>query len=143
MNWLSVYHPLAFQTTTSFKFVEARILVERRNLHLDFTREFAWSNAERESYLGRLLQDPSHATPYPIVINFDGAGNSTLVDGRERLIAILMFLNGTSKARLFDGRLVSIDDFRDATDLELLSVPYAMTMLTIEQEIALGERLNG
>lgn len=80
------------------------------NLDPDYQRGHVWTDEQAEAFMGHLLE--GGATPL-VIINrsryFEHADE--VVDGKQRLTAVVRFIKGEVAARLTDGTRVYLRDF--------------------------------
>ena len=80
------------------------------DLDPDYQRGHVWTLRQRELFLGHVIENGQT----PLVWVEEGAhglGPYRVIDGKQRIMSFLMFIEGTVAAELSDGRKISYRDF--------------------------------
>lgn len=79
------------------------------NLDPDYQRGHVWTDAQAEAFIGHLIEGGS--VP-PIIINscWQDGGVDEVLDGKQRITAVIRWFDGEIKAELTDGRRLAFTD---------------------------------
>lgn len=114
MNIREIYKPVrADHIDWPIEYIEEDI--ERQNIRLDvdYQRGHVWTREQQERFVGYLLQGGPSPPIYINCINYEEEGYKEVVDGKQRISAVLEWLRGNISATLNDGRQIRHSDFTD------------------------------
>lgn len=137
-----IYNPINFKTTSRVGVLGTDDLIANYRLKLRPSLGSLWSGKTQSWYVGSVLSGTQHPTPYPVVINLHDS-NKGFIDGRERLLALRLWAQGSIEALMPDGTSIHIDDLNDTEPLkDFIGVKYALVYLPEDEADALNERIN-
>lgn len=148
----NIYKPLWFSSEISVPLddIEAEITHNRTNMSPPYQRGDVWTLDQRERFMGHLLQG---GEVQPIVFHrTPDHRDAEVIDGKQRVTTILMWLRGEIGARLDDETLVKIGDLEPRTKADGTVVPVGLTRVCVrfryinlpfEQRKLFYVRLNG
>lgn len=141
MKIVDIVNPTYFNPLSDYPITKvATDFLDYYDLSLKWTPP-EWSQETQERYIGRLLEDSKAASIHPIVVNWKKAGIYTLVDGSERITAMLLWSNRQIKALLSDGSRVGIDDIEDRMVLDS-AVKFQVGFVSLSEDEAHDLRIH-
>lgn len=105
-----IYKPADFngEVTVSLDDIPRQLAHDDTNMSPPYQRKLVWTVEQKQLFVGHVLQG---GEVMPIVFQrVPDSGKAEVLDGKQRLEAILAWLAGTVDAQLRDGRMVNIND---------------------------------
>ena len=127
INHKSFYHPLNFtdRETMSLRWLQQRMSGEIEgfdlNLDPDYQRDHVWEDHQAEAFVGHFLE--GGAVPMIIINSHKGwTEPDEVVDGKQRIQALMRWLKGEIAAEFTDGRRVYWDDLDEESQQRMQSI---------------------
>lgn len=93
------------------------------NINPPYQRNHVWTSEQQEAFMGALLQDDSRIPPIYVNQRDDEKKTCDVVDGKQRITAILAWLNDEILAFCPSGHTVRYSDFlKTTTDKRILGI---------------------
>lgn len=108
LNLTDIYRPAHFasEISVSVDDVPRQLAHDDANMSPPYQRKSVWTEEQQRLFMGHVLQG---GEVMPIVFQrVPDSGKAEVLDGKQRLEAILAWLDGKIDAQLRDGRLVNI-----------------------------------
>ena len=127
VNHLNFYKPIQFtdRETMSLRWLQQRIDGEIKgfdlNLNPDYQRDHVWTDSQAEAFVGHFIE--GGASPMIIINSHEGWKEpDEVVDGKQRLNALLRWIRGEIAAEVTDGRRIYWDDLDEDSKRRMQSV---------------------
>lgn len=104
-----IYKPVPYtgEITCDLKFLPSMLEHDNMDMSPPYQRPSRWSKAQQAAFMGHLL---SGGEVLPIIVQrVPDSGEGEMLDGKQRVEAMLAWLNGEVGALLPDGRTVTVD----------------------------------
>ena len=146
-----IYRPVPFtsEVCVSLDDVPDQLAHDNTDMQPPYQRGSVWTVDQQEAFMGHLLQG---GEVLPIVFHrVPESGQAEVLDGKQRLEAMLAWLGGKVAARLDDGRRVFIGDLPTRTrpsgetcvvGLMRVTVRFRYVNLPWDQRVRFSVRLN-
>jgi len=147
----NIYKPLWFSSeiSVSLDYIEDELEHNATNMSPPYQRGDVWTLEQRERFMGHLLQG---GEVQPIVFHrTPDQRDAEVIDGKQRLTSIRMWLNDEIGARFDDGSLVKISELEQAAPrrgkfrpkgISRINVRFRYIDLPFEQRKLFYVRLN-
>ena len=148
MNLRDIYKPLAFtsQISVSLDYIQDELENHNTDLAPAYQRGSVWTRAQQEAFMGHLLQG---GEVLPLTFHrVPDSAHAEVLDGKQRLEAILAWLRGEVGARLDSSRVpVFIEDLEkrpngEPVGLARIYLTFRYVNLPWKARVAYYVRLN-
>ena len=147
MNLRDIYKPLAFssQISVSLDYIQDELAHNNTNLTPAYQRGSVWTRAQQEAFMGHLLQG---GEVLPLTFHrVPDSAHAEVLDGKQRLEAVLAWFRGEVGARLDDGHVVFIGDLEkrpngEPAGLNRVYLIFRYVNLPWRERVAYYVRLN-
>lgn len=152
VNHRSFYQPLNFtdRETMSLRWLQQRMDGEVQgfdlNLDPDYQRDHVWTDEQAEAFVGHFIE--GGAVPMIILNSHEGwIEPDEVVDGKQRIQALMRWLTGDIAAELTDGRRLYWNDLDEESKHRMSSITgprieIGYVMLSRAEVLRLYLRLN-
>jgi hypothetical protein len=146
LSLLDIYQPIAHNSEVciGLDYVKSQLAHDETDMSPPYQRGSVWTPEQQRLFMGHLLQG---GEVLPLVFNrVPDSGKAEVLDGKQRLEAMLAWLDGKVEAMLDDGRYVHISHLimgkRYPMGLGRISVRFRYINLPFEARKKFYWRLN-
>jgi hypothetical protein len=144
LDLTTIYKPAYFTSEITVSLDDVPRQLAHTNLSPSYQRGSVWTVEQQSAFMGHILQGGEVA---PIVFHrVPDSGKAEVIDGKQRIEAILAWLDGKVAAQLDNGRIVNIANLimgkRVAMGLTRINVRFRYIDLPFAERVKFYVRLN-
>ena len=146
LSLVEIYQPIAHNSEVciGLDYVKSQLAHDETDMSPPYQRGSVWTIAQQQAFMGHLLQG---GEVLPLVFHrVPDSGKAEVLDGKQRLEAILAWLDGKVDAQLDDGRMVNVANLamgkRHPMGLGRVNVRFRYINLPFAERVKFYVRLN-
>lgn len=131
MDLRKIYDPPRFSNDITYGLDDVEWALTKRDVNMSppYQRPVRWSVEQQSRFMGHLL---SGGEVLPIIIQrVPDGGPQEVLDGKQRLTAMLAWLHGEIAATLLDGTTIHIDDLERGPRGTVTDAVYGLSCVSV------------